>query len=241
MKKALLLLSLIMVPVVAAADQVFDHYTRIHLSASAEKNLTNDEAVVVYRIEATGHDASRMRQQVNQASRKIHDRLSKHSDLKLLTLDRRMDVQWRYDKTQGKQVHDGWRLQQCEQVISAQPDQISEWLGAIEANGAFLDRLDFRPSETTLKLAQELLRLQAVKNFRQQAASLAKAMDATSFFVETLTTQQQLPVQPAHRAMPEVALMRTADATPDVKSGEANISVTVSGTVLLPAINYSAR
>ncbi len=235
----LIVLSCLIISPAWAADAPAEKGTILSLDANASIALPNDELVVLYRIEATGTNANILRRQVNSISQVVHKRLKSEKDLKQTTLSRRMEMLWRYDKISRKQIRDGWKLVQREQVKSSQMDAAPDWVDAIEKAGAHLDNLNFRISEAASKAAQESLRLQAVGNFRAKAKIMAKALEAKSFRIMNLQTSSQSPVYPMRA---EMGMMKaSADVAPSFNSGEGKISVNVSGDIRLPEKNFPVQ
>jgi len=200
-------------------------------------NLPHDELTVLYRVEAMGSDPARLRASVNRISSKIHARLKQEKDLRQTTLSRRMEIIWRYDNASRRQVRDGWKLVQRERVTTRRLADAAAWIDAIEKAGGHLDSLQYGFSEATLHRTRASLRLQAVADFRKKATELARALDATSFRILSLktTSDRPLPYPIAERAMMK------ADAAPSLQAGEGPISVTVSGSILLPPKDYPVR
>ncbi len=128
---------------------------------------------------------------------------------------------------------------QREQVTTRRLDAAADWIDAIEKQGAHLDSLSFRISEGASNAAKKSLSLQAVKNFRAKAATLAKALEAPSFRIVTLETSSQQPVYPMQR---EMGLMKaSAAAAPSLNSGEGKIAVHISGQIRLPPRDFGVR
>lgn len=209
--------------------------TRISLAANSSMNLPHDELVVLYRIEASGREAAGLRTKVNRMARAIHAKLGKEKGLKLTTLSRRMELLWRYDKVSRRQVRDGWKLVQREQIRSTNLAAAADWIDAIEQAGGHLDSLRYGFSDATLQQTRASLRLKAVAQFRQKAAEMARALDAKSFRIVNLQTAHDTPRYPVAL---EMGRMKSADAAPSLNSGEGRISVTVSGSILLPPKDF---
>jgi len=245
--KYLLILSLLYISPVYAADEPADKGALISLSTTSTLELPNDVVVVRYRIEASGPKADALLQQVNRISQAVHSRLKKEKGLKQATLSRRMEMLWRRESNplsstgSSKRVRDGWRLVQQEQVISSKLDAVLDWVDFIEKAGAHLDSLGFQISERVLKPATEKLQLQAIQKFRTKAGAVAKALDAKSFRITHLQTGSQMPTYNQH-AKPEMMLMTArADAPPSFNAGEGKLSVTVSGQILLPEKDFHVQ
>jgi len=240
--KYLIILSLIFITPAWADENTPQKETLISLSATSNITLPNDEAVVNYRMKATGMYADALRKKVNRISRLIHQQLKGAQGIKQTTLSRRMEMRWRYDKLNSRQVRDGWKLVQTEQLVSSNLDAVPDWVDSIEKAGAHLNHLSFRISDTTLKTTQNSLRLQAIQAFRKKAGSFAKALDATSFRIMQLQTSQQRPVYRMRQDMPAMAMMRKSESSPpQLHAGEGKISVTVSGSIALPFKAYTVE
>lgn len=237
MHKFLLLLC-ILLPITAMAEEPAG--TLVSLSAEAAMTVPNDEVLAVYRVEASGKVAATLRKQVNSIAQAVSRRLQGEPGAKLTTIGRRMEPVWRYDNAQKRQVRDGWRLVQTEQVRSGKLDRVAEWLDDIEKAGAQLDSLSFVVSEQAALAAQEKLRMQAIAEFRRKAAAIAHGLDAASYRIQRLQTDQQMPVYPVMRNR----LMATASDSvqqPSLNSGESRIRVTVRGEVVLPFRDFPAQ
>ncbi len=241
--KYLMILSLLFVSPAWADENTQNKDTLINLSATSSITLPNDEVVVNYRMEATGSYAKALRKKVNGMSQLIHQQLKGAKGIKQTTLSRRMEMLWRYDKAKGRQVRDGWKLVQVEQIVSTHLGAVPDWVDSIEKAGAHLNNLGFRISDASMKATQNSLRLQAIQAFRHKASTLGKALDATSFRIVRLQTSHRQPVYRMNRAMPEMAMMaKSANApAPSLNAGEGKISVTVSGSIALPFKSYSIK
>jgi len=236
--KYLLILSLLFVTPAWAAESKAEKGALVSLNATASMQIPNDEVVVAYRIEATGRDPGALRKQVNQISQTIHTSLKHEQDIKQNTLNRRMDMLWRYDKASSKQMRDGWKLVQREEIISRNLDAAANWINRIEKAGANLDNLNFRIAEDTMNTTTDSLRMQAIANFRSKAAHIANALDAKSFRISHLQTSNGTPNMPINRR-PEMTMMKmSADIAPSLNAGEGKVSVTVSGNIQLPPKDY---
>jgi len=241
--KYLIMLSLLLGSSAWADENTYKKETLINLSALSSITLAKNEVVVNYRMEAIGIHAKTLRKKVNGMSQLIHQQLKGEKGMKQTTLSRRMEIRWRYDKVNSRQVRDGWKLVQVEQIVSTNLDAVPHWVDAIEKAGAHLTTLHFRISDAAINVAQNSLRLQAIQAFRTKASSFAKALGATSFRIVQLQTSQQQPVYRINRGMPDMALMaKSANApAPSFHTGEGKISVTVSGSIALPFKAYSVK
>jgi predicted secreted protein len=237
MYRVLLFALLLLISVPAMAEE--PKGTQVSLSAQAEQMLPNDEVVVRLRIEAEGPKADALRRTVNRISRMVSERLRREKHVVQRTTGRRMEPVWHYDNVSHRQIRDGWRLVQSERVTSTELDAVPDWVDAIEQAGAHLDGLAFRVSRQAEHAARDRLRMQAVAAFRARAALTAKALDASSFRILRLNTNDTMP-RPIQPVM-GMAMAAKAQAAPALEAGQSRITVRVSGDILLPEKDYPVK
>jgi len=225
-------------PAVAAAEVQSQGGTRINLNATMETQLPNDEVVISFRVEKEGQNARMVRQYVNKVSASIQKRLQQEQAVKLTTTGRNMQPVWKHVPKKPR-VRTGWRMVQTGQVVSKSLDAVPIWLDTIEAAGAHLSGLQFRLSAETSKQAQDKLRLQAIELFREKASTITKGLSAKSFKIIRLSTSKHLPQPVMYRS--EMAMMaKSADmGAPSLSSGEGKVSVTVTGEIETPFVDFS--
>lgn len=214
--------------------------TIVSLSAQAEEKLPNDEVVVRFRIEAQGKNVDALRNKVNRISQAVDERLKSEKGVEQTTIGRRMEPIWGYDNATHKQVQNGWRLVQSVDAVSTELDAVPQWVDAIERIGARLDSLNFRASRQATNTTRERLRTQAIADFRRRAAATAKALDAFTFQIMTLSTDTTVP-RPAPLQYMALAKAPVASSSPALEAGESRITVTVSGQILLPVKDYRVK
>jgi len=237
--KYLLALCLLFPTPVWAGEAQPEKGTVVSLSSTAEALLENDEAVVDFRIEAAGGNAAALQAEVNAIARKVKAVLDRQAGLKQQTTGRSLQPMSHYDKASGRQVRDGWRLVQSERVVSLDLDAVPVWVDGIERAGGHLDRLSFGISDQTGETALERLRIQAVQQFRTRAAALASTLDAPSFRILNLRSDNRMPPAPVMQR--GVVAMSAANAAPTLNAGESRLSVTVSGEILLPDRRFMVK
>jgi len=225
---------------VAGAGEAAPAGARVSLSATAETMLPNDEAVVHFRIEATGKDASALRARVNRMAANIHKRLARERGVTLETTARRLEPVREYDAIRRRQVRTGWRMVQEGRAVSRDLGAVPAWVDAIEKAGAHLSALGYRVSRAARRRALQRLEMEAVRAFRRKAAALAGALDARGFRIVRLNTRESMPA-PVVRPM---ALMKAAERTappPALAPGQGRVSVTVSGEIELPPHDFRVK
>ena len=206
--------------------------TTVRVSATVSTQLANDQAVLDYRIEASGPNARALQRQVNTIANRAQKALAAFAGLKQQTTGRNLQAMNHYDKPLGRQVRDGWRLLQNEQIIGSDVQAVVNWVEKIEKAGAYMQRLSFTVSEQRSRAATDSLRMQAIRTFRTKAAAMADALGATSFRIVSLHSDERQP--PAPMVKRGVMALSAAESAPSMNSGESRLSVTVSGEILLP-------
>ncbi|NWF35301.1 SIMPL domain-containing protein [Mariprofundus sp. KV] len=237
----LLILSLLILsPLYAQAESTQPAGTRITISATAERELPNDEVVITYRVEQEGKDANAIRQQVNRVTDLIHKRLQKEAALKIKTTSRNMQPVWHYPKNQPR-IRTAWRMSQSEEITSSNLEAVPQWLETIEGEGAQLSNLQFRVSRQLSLQTEEALRLQAIRTFRSNAVALTNGLDAASFRIIHLNSSSQSPRPVLYRS--EMAMMaKSSDAVaPSLSAGEGTVRITVNGEIEIPFIDFPAK
>ena len=235
MKYLIVLSLLVITPACASETTRAEQGAVLNLTATSSMRIANDEVVVNFRIEAEGKSAEGLQQQVNDISHRVNAVQNKHADLKRQTTGRSLQPVSHYDKALGRQIRDGWRLVQSEQVISHDLADVAELVDGIEKAGAHLDQLNFGISKNASETAMETLGMLAVQKFRNKAGVMAKALEAPSFRILQLRTDSRNPPAPV---MQRGMMMSTAEAAPSLNSGESTLSVTVSGDILLPEKSF---
>jgi len=213
--------------------------TRVSLSVTAETELANDEVAVQFQVQAEGRKSAPLRQQVNRISEHIKQRLESESNVKLTTTSRRLEPVWEYHPTTRKRERTGWRMLQTGTITGTNLDAVADWMDDIERAGAELSGLQFRVSSSTLNNAQDQLQLQAIRKLRRKAQNIAKALDAKSFRIIRLQTNANRPAYPMRTGMAMMAVKR--EATPALSPGESKVTVTVSGEIEVPFMDFPTK
>ncbi|OIQ00247.1 MAG: hypothetical protein AUK35_03710 [Zetaproteobacteria bacterium CG2_30_46_52] len=202
--------------------------TKILLSEQASTLVSNDEVLIQFRVEARGTDSNKLRESVDKMSKNIIRALSQENGVSITTTSRRTDPT--YGKGKNGQERNGWMVSQMSSITSNKLDAVPHWLEAIEAEGALLQGLQFKVSDELHKRTQAMLRLQAISQFQQQAADVAKAMSASSYQVNQLQTSGTF-LEPIMQQRSAAPMMMRAESLPVLEAGESRIRVDVSGEI----------
>jgi len=212
--------------------------TVVSLSAEATVEVANDEVVVNFRVEERGKKLDALRKRVNQMSASIKKSLAKEKGVKLKTSSRRVNPVWK--PNQYNTVRDSWVVVQTATITSKNLGDVPRWLNIIEHAGAKLQNLSFRISDTLRRSTQEQLRIQAIQQFRIKAATVSKALDATSFSIRHLNTGNVFSPPPVYRG--EMVMMsKSRDAAPALSSGDSRITVSVNGDIVVDQVKFKVR
>lgn len=210
--------------------------TSISLSASESLELNNDEAVILFRVEARGQDITTLRQQVNAQTANISALFqdSKHGFLS--TTGRSTNPLYEYNN--GKQTRVGWIVVQSAKIVSHDLDNLSALIESIEHEGALLQSLYFRVSDLLRTHTEADLRLNAVASFRHKAAILSKALDTDHYQIKHLQTTGDSPNQ--HYSGNERMLMKAQISAPTLDGGKSEITVEIQGEIEIETLVYPA-
>lgn len=225
----------------AWADEHKPVGTHIQISSSAEQQVRNNEVVIRFRMEAMGSKPAALRKKVNAISQKINTQLAALSGIReRRTINRKMNMRWRYDKTSKKRLRDGWHLLQSEEVVS-DPEIAAQLIEQIEAAGAHLDQINYRIERASYQRHRAALEVKAIQQFRQRAAAMARAFDATSYKILTIQTERSRAPMP-RRMQRDMMVMESkamAAAPAAMHGGQQRIEVGISGTILLPDQDFN--
>jgi len=209
--------------------------TVVSLSAEATVEVPNDEVVVHFRVEERGKKLNALRKRVNQMSASIKKSLAKEKGVTLKTSSRRVSPVWK--PNQYNSVRDSWVVVQTATITSKNLEGVPRWLDVIEHAGAKLQNLSFRISDTLRRSTQEKLRVQAIQQFRIKAATVSKALDARSFSIRHLNTNNAFSPPPVYGG--EMAMMsKSRGMAPALSSGDSRVTVSVSGDILVDQVKF---
>jgi len=227
-----MILSILLFMPLAHAETTQPEDTRVSLSAEASEAAVNDELIVHYRIAERGGNAKMLRQKVNGIAAAIEARLKKEK-VKHKTTSRRLSPV----SNDGVFSTREWEMMQSGEISTNALEDVSNWLGDIEAKGAKLNQLQFKVSNAAYKKIEERLELEAIAAFRSKAAIIAKGLSGKSFKIIQLNTSGSAPVT-AYRQEKSYSMMSSA---PQMSAGESTIKVNVSGTIEVPFKNFPVK
>jgi len=213
--------------------------TTVSLSSEATKNITHDEVVMDILVETRGQNTKKMRNQVNRISLQISQRMEREQSVTLATTNRRTDPV--YEKGLYPQQRVAWVVSQSIRITSTDLDALPTWLDAIEKIGAKLQGLRFKISNTLRQDTENSLRMQAIKNFRRKAATVAQALSAKSFKILHLQTDETRPLYTVQRTHAIPMLSDATNTPPSMHAGKSRITISVNGEIEIAKKSFAVK
>lgn len=224
MRFLMLLLIALCAPVFAAEPPPRD---QVSLSASASGEVENDTLVAVLSVQRQGNDTARLAAEVNRVMQKWLPRIREVQAVKFQTLD------YRTEPVYTKGTISAWRVRQSLQLKSGDFEALSALVGRLQDEMA-VQSIRYEVSDARRDAAQEQLIRQALDNFSQRAGLIAGQLKRPGYELMQISVQTN-GAMPGPRPMMRAMAMEAAVAPPVLEPGEAQLTVTVSGSIhLLP-------
>lgn len=203
-------------------------YDRVHLSASASKDVENDTMTARLFTQEEGNNTQALANRVNETIRRAVTESKNVSGVKVKT-----DA-YSTSPIYHKSSITGWRVRQSISLESQDMAALSDLLGRLQST-IKLEGIGFSVSREKRQSVEDELIKEALAKFRQRADLIAGEMSHQQHRLVDLNVNTSLPRQPyMARGIRMEAMAMSADvAAPAVEAGEATLSVSVSGTVEL--------
>ncbi len=218
----MVMLFVCLAPVRAAEnDEIL--FNRVHLQASAQRDIENDLLEVTLAVEVQGTEPARIAGRVNEAMEWALQRVGTREDIEARTLSYRTWPVYR------DQVVAAWRASQQLLLRSRHIAELSQLVGTLQER-LQVKQMHFSVSPSARRQAENALIDEAMESFKQRLMTVGGHMQGSDYRIVDLhiNTGQPSPVIYQERAM----AMTTRDATPPaVEAGTSEITVTVSGSV----------
>jgi predicted secreted protein len=219
-----LLLSLLFVPVVAAAQAPETLFNLVTLNAQAEREVPNDLLSAVLAAEAEGADPVQLADGVNrtmksalalaQGYRSVRPRSGGYQTFPV------------YDKNRVVR----WRARQELRLESGDFTAVTELIGKLQAS-LVVTGMTLSVSPEARRTAENALIPEALAAFDERARVVRDAMKAKGYRVRDLQLSGSEPARPVFAMARSMASQSVAQ--PAVEPGATRIVITVSGTVQL--------
>lgn len=203
-------------------------YDRVHLSASAEREVDTDTLVAVVYKE---HQASIQATAADQVNRDVRwaVELAQSRNIKVQT------AAYRTQPVYQKQHIQGWRVHQSIRLESRDGAELASLLGDLQQRLS-IQSLDNALSPESRQQAEESLIVEALNAFRSRADVIARTLERPGHRIVDLNVDASgaRPPMPMHARL-QAAESAVAVAPPAIEGGTLTVEVRVTGTVeLLP-------
>ena len=198
-------------------------YNQVYLQAQAEREVPNDQMIVLLTTEHEGSDTADLAGKINRDMQWALDIVKQHSFVKSRTKNYQTFPVYR------KQEIIGWRASQQLELRSENIAGLSELTGKLQEN-LLVKQMSFVPTDATRKQYEDELIEEALEAFKLRIAIVKKHMDNKDYRIINIninTGSYQPPVVYGGR----VQSMEMAAAPPAVESGTSKLTVTVNGSV----------
>ena len=206
-----------------AQENIF--YDQVDLSASAEREIENDELVAVVYAQAQSQKQAEAASDVNEAIRWALDVAESARGVTAQTL------QYNSFPVYGNnQRITGWQARQSLRLESRDSDRLSELLGELQARVA-IESVNYQVSRDAREAADDELIEEALRSFNRRASLVAEELGRSGFRIVRININtgggRVAPVAFRSRGM-----MAEADvAQPALEAGTQTVSVNISGTI----------
>ncbi|MGL6070388.1 SIMPL domain-containing protein [Craterilacuibacter sp.] len=202
----------------------------LNLSASAERELPNDELVAQLYTEEKAGSPGALAEQLN---RQLARALSASKDFPTIQTRNSGYSSWpSYDKAGKIQ---GWSGRATIQLQSRNMAQAGELISRLQ-RFMLLANMDFRVSSAARREAEQQLIPQAITDLRTQAKIAAQALGKNTIAVRELNLGQSAP-PPSFRSFAASSASMNAEAkqsiNPDWQAGQSLLRLEVTGKVEL--------
>lgn len=204
-------------------------YDQIDLSASAEREIENDELVAVVYAQAQAQRQAEAANSVNQDIRWALDLAESTRGVTSQTLQYNS-----YPVYGNNQRIVGWQARQSLRLETRDSDRLSELLGDLQERVA-IESVNYQVSREAREAADDELIAEALQSFNRRARLVADELGRSGYRIVRININtgggRVAPVAFRSRAM-----VAEADvAQPALEAGTQTVSVNVSGTIELNA------
>jgi len=212
----------------AFADDTLLQGNKVNFSITETQNVPNDSITMQFNRVAEGVSAQAVANEINVKMQAAIKALKPFPDIIVKT------TQYNIQPVYTKQVISHWRGQQSLVLTLANKPGLVKVLASIQPYLAY-QSMKFGVSDELQHQMLGQLTDKAISQFRDKASRIAHNFNAPSFKI--LETHINTPNSVMPRAMyarADVAMMSSKMAAPVVEAGQSQVTVTISGTILLP-------
>ncbi len=199
-------------------------FNTVNLQAQAEREIPNDQMIVLLATEHEGSDTAELAAKINSDMQWTIEVTKKYPAVDSQTKS------YQTYPTYKKQVVIGWRANQQIEIKSENIAALTELVGKLQEK-LQVKQMSFSPTtETRVRFENELIE-EAMQTFLARVEIVKKNMPVKNHRIINLNInagRNQPPVIVAQRTMMKSMEMASA---PSVEAGKSKITVTVSGSV----------
>lgn len=224
--RSIIVLSTLLLAGHAQSNDVVDAgHTRVHLDSHASREVDNDSMRATLFTEVEDSDATRASSRVN---RNVNEALRLLKREKLRVRTGRFQTYPTSEK--GKIVR--WRAR-SELIIEGEEfERVSAAIGQISGSMQ-LSRVEFFVTQARRDDAETELADQAIKTFLKKAEQITESFGGSGFHVADVVVSSNGSVTPPRPMLR--AMSANADSmAPEFESGTSRVTVSVSGSILIP-------
>ena len=205
-----------------AADETL--FNTVNLQAAAEREIPNDEMIVLLATEHEGSETSSLASKINSDMQWALELIKQYPTVQSQTRS------YQTYPTYRKQVIIGWRASQQVEIKSKDISSLTELVGKLQEK-LQVKQMSFNPTkETRINYENELIE-EAMQAFLARVELVKKHMPVKNQRIINLdinTGGYRPPIINAQRTMMKSMEM---ESVPAVEAGTSKLTVTVSGSV----------
>jgi len=208
----------------ASAHEEETLFNVINLQAQAEREIPNDQMIVILATEHEGSNAASISQEINKNMQWALDIIKTYKDVDSKTGN------YQTYPIYNKQIITGWRSSQQLEIKSENMAGLTELVGKLQEK-LQVKQMNFSPTDATRKQHENELIEEAMVAFKERVAIVGKHMDQKSHRIVNIHISSggyQPPIM-YERAMKTMAM--DVSSSPAVEAGMSKITVNVSGSV----------
>jgi len=199
-------------------------FNTVNLQAQAEREIPNDQMIVLLATEHEGSDTTGLTAKINSDMQWALEIINKYSAVES------QSKSYQTYPTYRKQVVIGWRASQQIEIKSENIAALTELVGKLQEK-LQVKQMSFSPTtETRVRIENELIE-EAMQAFLARVEIVKKNMPEKNHRIINLninTGGYRPPIVHAQRTMMNSMEMASA---PSVEAGKSKLTVTVSGSV----------
>lgn len=196
----------------------------VNLQAQAEREIPNDQMIVILATEHEGSNAANISQEINKDMKWALEIIKTYKDVDSKTGN------YQTYPIYNKQTITGWRSSQQVEIKSENMSDLTELVGKLQ-DRLQVKQMNFSPTDTTRKQHENELIEEAMVAFKERVAIVGKHMEQKSHRIVNIHINSggyQPPVM-YERTMKTMAM--DVASSPAVEAGMSKITVNVSGSV----------